>query len=84
MSTVAEHLGALLPGSTTLVNGNGQLCPTHADFPRCYYPDMLIAFNVDQVDIITTNGYVIEEVSKPPDLVLEEASLSTGRWDYIQ
>ena len=45
---------------------------------------MLIAFNVDQVDIIATNGYVNEEVSKPPVLVLEEASRSTGRWDYIQ
>ena len=45
---------------------------------------MLIAFNVDQVDIIATNGYVNEEVSKPPVLVLEEASRSTGRRDYIQ
>ena len=38
MSTVGEHLGAQLPGSTTLVSGNGHLCPTRADFPRCYYP----------------------------------------------
>jgi hypothetical protein len=82
--TVAEHLGALLPGSTTFVSGNGHLCPTRADFPRCPYPDILIAFSVDQADIITTNGYVKEEASKPPDLVLEEASRSTSRRDYIQ
>ena len=30
------------------------------------------------------NGYVIEEVGKPPDLVMEVASASTGRNDYTE
>ena len=32
--------------------------------------------------IIARNGYVISEVGKPPDFVLEVASRSTGRRDY--
>ena len=32
--------------------------------------------------IVERNGYVISEVGKPPDLVLEVASRSTGRRDY--
>ena len=32
--------------------------------------------------ILDRNGYVIEEVGKPPDFVLEIASESTGRADY--
>ncbi len=83
MSTVAKHLGAMIPGSTTLVGGNGYLCPTRSDFPRCPYPDMLIAFNIAWEDMVSTNGYVIDEMGKPPDLVLQVASRSTGRRDYI-
>ena len=65
MSTVGEHLGAQLPGSTTLVSGNGHQCSTQPVIPCCTYPDMLIAINVDQEDIIITNGYVIGDVGKP-------------------
>ena len=82
-STVALHLGAMLPGSTTLVSGDGYLCRSRSDLPRCPYPDMVVAFNVDWESITFTNGYVIDEAGKPPDLVLEVASRSTGRRDYI-
>ncbi len=81
--TVALHLGAMLPGSTTLVSGDGYLCRSRSDLPRCPYPDMVVAFDVDWESIIFTNGYVIDEAGKPPDLVLEVASRSTGRRDYI-
>ena len=82
-TTVALHFGAMLPGSTTLVNGYGYLCRRRSDLPRCPYPDMVVAFDVDAESISATNGYVIDEVGKPPDLVLEVASKSTGRRDYI-
>ena len=34
--------------------------------------------------IVARNGYVISEVGKPPDFVLEVASRSTGRRDYTE
>ena len=81
--TIAKHLDAMIPGSTTLVGGNGYLCRRRSDLPCCPYPDLLVSFNVDWEDVIFTNGYVIKEAGKPPDLVLEVASKSTGRRDYI-
>ena len=81
--TLANHLDAMVPGSTTLVSGNGYLCRRRSDLPRCPYPDLLVSFNVDWEDVTFTNGYVIEEAGKPPDLVMEIASHRTGRRDYI-
>ena len=80
-SIVARHLGALDPTSTTLVGGDAYLCQTRSDLPSCPYPDMVVAINVNPGFIISTNGYVIDEVGKPPDLVLEVASHTTGRRD---
>ncbi len=46
-------------------------------------PDFIFARGVsDPERIIRRNGYVISEVGKPPDLVLEVGSRSTGRRDY--
>ena len=45
-------------------------------------PDCVVAFGVNPEGIIARNGYVISEVGKPPDFVLEVASRSTGRRDY--
>ena len=45
------------------------------------YPDMLIAFDVDPQVAIDRNGYVISEMGKPPDLVMEIASKSTAHID---
>ena len=83
-TTLGQHYGALAPDSITLVSGNGYLCRRRSDLPSCPYPDLVIAFDVDQDSIVTTNGYVIEEAGKPPDFVLEVASKSTGRRDYIE
>ena len=44
--------------------------------PRC-----VVAFGVNPRGIIARNGYVISEVGKPPDLVLEVASRGTGTLD---
>ena len=81
--TLIRHLNAMVPGSTTFIGGNGYLCRRRSDLPRCPYPDFLVSFNVDWQEAKFTNGYVIEEAGKPPDLVLEVASHTTGRRDYI-
>ena len=81
-TTLAQHLDALRHDTTTFVAGNGYLCRRRSDFPRCPYPDLMIAFNIDLEIVTIANGYVIEEVGKPPDFVLEVASESTARNDY--
>ncbi len=47
-----------------------------------FVPDCIVTFGVDPQAIVARNGYVISEVGKPPDFVLEVASRSTGRRDY--
>ena len=81
-NTVTRYYDALCPDASILVAGEGYLCATRRDLPYAPYPDMLIAFGVDAAAIAATNGYVIDEVGKPPDFVLEVASASTGRRDY--
>ena len=82
MNTVDRYYDALRQEIEVLVAGNGYLCAARRDLPYAPYPDMLIAFGVDAAAIAATNGYVIDEVGKPPDFVLEVASASTGRRDY--
>ena len=45
------------------------------------YPDLLIAFDVDPIAYKESNGYIISEQGKPPDFVLEVASVSTADID---
>ena len=45
-------------------------------------PDLLVAFDADLALAIEQKGYSIRAQGKPPDLVLEIASPSTGRADY--
>ena len=46
-------------------------------------PDCIIAFGVEARRLIwEANGYVISEIGKPPDVVMEIASESTGVRDY--
>ena len=47
-------------------------------------PDLLVAFGVDHAGVIGRRGYSIEEQGKPPDFVLEVASVTTGQNDYTQ
>ena len=47
-------------------------------------PDLLVAFGVDHAGVTGRHGYSIEEQGKPPDFVLEVASVTTGRNDYTQ
>ena len=66
----------------TLVNGQGYLCLDRQNIRSSPYPDCVVAFDVDPGRITATNGYVISEVGKPPEFVLEVASSTTGRRDY--
>ena len=44
-------------------------------------PDLLVAFGVEAASILPRNGYIIWEVGKPPDFVMEVASETTHRRD---
>jgi hypothetical protein len=68
--------------SDVLVNGQGYLCLDTRIRPGQLKPDCVVAFGVDPRAIEQRNGYVINEVGKPPDLVLEVGSPSTGVADY--
>lgn len=68
--------------SDVLVNGEGYLCIDTRIRPGQLKPDCVVAFGVDPKAIEERNGYVINEVGKPPDFVLEVGSPSTGVADY--
>ena len=66
-----------------LMSGEGYLCETGDSYSDRFVPDIVFARVEDPYTIEhIQNGYVIDEVGKPPDLVLEVASESTGRRDY--
>ena len=66
-----------------LISGEGYLRFNGSNANERLAPDCVVAFGVDDPDAIEArNGYVISEVGKPPDFVLEVASRSTGRRDY--
>ena len=68
--------------SDVLVSGEGYLRNDPYDPSEQLAPDCVVAYGVKPDAIIGRNGYVINEVGKPPDFVLEVASRSTGRQDY--
>ena len=66
-----------------LVASEGYLCRYANDRSDYVVPDCLVAFGVDTEYIRDVrNGYVISEVGKPPEFVLEVASESTAKLDY--
>ena len=67
-----------------LVSGDGYLCYDTRRRANWLVPDCIVAFGVDPDAILDRNGYVISEVGKPPDFVLEIASESTGQADYTR
>ena len=66
------------------VSGEGYVCHDTRDRSGWLVPDLVVAFGVDPPSIHDRNGYVISEVGKPPDFVLEIASESTGVEDYTR
>ena len=65
-----------------LIAGGGYLRHEATNDAERLAPDCVITFGVNPGAIVARNGYVISEVGKPPDFVLEVASRSTGRRDY--
>ena len=66
-----------------LVSGGGYLRHDASNEEQRFAPDCMVAFGVeDPDDMEARNCYVIAEVGKPPDFVLEVGSRSTGRQDY--
>ncbi len=70
---------------TTLIFGD---IPVRHTFQRglapsmLRYPDLLVAFDVDPAEAIARRGFAIDDQGKPPDFVLEIASLRTAENDY--
>ena len=65
-----------------LICGSGYLRRITGGEPGDFAPDCVVAFGVRPDAIINRNGYIISEVGKPPELVLEVGSRSTGPRDY--
>jgi len=75
-----HHLKQFLGNpESTIVSGEKYLTARRGAEMR--YPDLLVAFGVDPAAYRETNGYVVSEQRKPPDLVLEIASEGTGHID---
>ena len=62
-----------------LISGGGYLRHDASDEDEGFAPDCMVAFGVDAAALVARNGYVISEVGKPPDLVLEVGSRRKGR-----
>ena len=67
-----------------LISGEGYLRSTGGNGSERLAPDCVVAFGVDLSAIVARNGYVIGEVGKPPEFVLEVAFRGTGSRDYLQ
>ena len=61
--------------------GGGYLCYDRADMNARRVPDCMVAFGVNRAAIRDRRGYLIWEVGKPPDVVMEVASDSTKNND---
>ena len=67
---------------TTLVEADRWVVlNTRSNRRRSPRPDLLIAFNVSRETYRRNNGYVVSEQGKPPDFVMEVASVSTAEND---
>ena len=74
-----RHLGR--PDTTAVMAGIYISQELPATQRGLFYPDLVIAFDIDMEAIIARKGFVINEQGKPPDFVLEVGSETTGRRD---
>ena len=74
-----RHLGN---PETTIVSGERYIIARRGADMK--YPDLLVAFDADPEAYEETNGYLLTEQGKPPDLVLEIASRATGSIDVVE
>ena len=79
LGNLALHFGN---SDTTLVTADRWIVATpEQDKSRARRPDLLIAFDVRPEDYRQSNGYIVSEQGKPPDFVMEVASISTAATD---
>ena len=77
-TALIRHFGEL---ETTLIIGEMAVGWNVRQREGLLYPDLLIAFGVDPAAAIARRGYSIDERGKPPEFVLEVASVNTARND---
>ena len=79
LDNLALHFGNR---DTTLVTADRLIVASpEQDKARARRPDLLIAFNVSPQDYRQSNGYISSEQGKPPDFVMEVASITTAETD---
>ena len=71
MSRYKHRPDALVSG------GRGYVCYDRMDMNAMFAPDCMVAFGVNEDAIRARGGYLIWEVGKPPDVVMEMATEST-------
>ncbi|MCY4653433.1 MAG: Uma2 family endonuclease [Dehalococcoidia bacterium] len=64
--------------------GEGFLCIDTRPGSLRFVPDCMVAYGVDPDYVFARNGYVISEMGKPPDFVMEIGSRTTGRIDVAK
>ena len=64
-----------------LVVGEAYLCWDRNNMNAKLSPDCMVAFGVNVENVELRNGYLIWEMGKPPDVVIEVASKHTARED---
>ena len=80
-AALSHHFG--MP-DTTIILSEVPIGRTVSQRQGLRVPDLLVAFDVDDAGVIDQRGYSIKEQGKPPDFVLEVASVTTGQNDYTQ
>ncbi len=80
-TALARHFGS---PDTTLVLSETPVGWNVGHRRGLLYPDLVVAFNVDTAAVIRRRGFSINEQGKPPDFVLEIASLNTAINDYAR
>ena len=79
LGNLALHFGSR---ETTLVTADRFVVASpEQDKSRARRPDLLIAFNVSPEDYRQSNGYISMEQGKPPDFVMEVASVTAAETD---
>ena len=80
--TVTHLRGWFVGRKDTLIAGHGYLCTDRDRIFSFLVPDIVIAFGVNPDRIIKTNGYVMSDVGKPPEFILDFASMCVSPIDY--
>ena len=79
LTALSVHYGKL---PNTVVASEVPVGPDLSNRDDIRIPDLLVAFNSDRELIEERRGYPLELMERPPDLVLEVASPTTGVNDY--